>query len=509
MIQRIFRVTDAPYSARGDGRADDTGAIQRAVDAARRAGGGTVLFPRGTYLVTTVHVAHGMTLQGEAGAVLRRPARPPRASGAAETRIVEARKWMRMLSTERDAWDGAGDSPPLVVRGLTLDGNRGAQGAHGQYQLQQAHLLFLTARPRRPGRLRAVVENCHFRDSPADGVSVYTNCSVRVADCTAADCFRGVVVVTGGHTQVQMQRVRTTGAGLPTGIDVEVDGAGHGRSLRCEVTAEDLDLDGGFDVNASAGSVFRGARITSRYPFFFVAARGGTVEVRDSSFTVGELSDQVNRIVWPHRVTFTRCAFHVSEAAGRGEANRTFAALHVYFNISGTHERAQRLRLVDCNFAVHPSVEAGDTVYAVYTQHDHPGQDNVIAIQGGNIGSGFDQRFHLGSGGTLIVDGVERRAQADLPAPGQRFRGISRLAEGPAAASVTVDESHLAAAFASPSLRRLGGWTIVGDHPPERRAVPGRAGDRFRVRDGGAEWECSLGDAVAATWRRRPGQGHA
>jgi hypothetical protein len=502
VTQRIFRVTDAPYSARGDGRADDTAAIQRAVDAARRAGGGTVLFPRGTYMVTTVHVSHGMTLQGESGAVLRRPARPARASGPAEARIVEARKWMRMLSTERDAWDGAGDSPPLVVRGLTLDGNRTAQGAHGRYELQQAHLLFLTARTRRPGRLRAVVQNCHFRDSPGDGVSVFTNCSVRVTDCTAADCFRGAVVVTGGHSVVQIQRVRSTGAGLPTGIDVEVDGRGYGGSMVVEVTAEDLDLDGGFDVNAPPGSVFRGARITSRYPFLFVAAQGATVEVRDSSFTVGELSDQVNRIVWPHRVTFTRCAFHVSEAAGRGEANRTFAALHVFFNISGTNERHQRLRLVDCNFAVHPSIEAGDTVYAVYTQHDHPGQDNVIAIQGGNIGSGFDQRFHLGSGGTLVVDGVERRAQADAPAAPGPFRGISRLVESADAAPVTVDEAHLAAALASPALRGLPGWVIVGDRPPERRTVPGRVGDRYRLRDGRAAWECTHGDRVAATWRR-------
>jgi hypothetical protein len=44
-----FNVLD--YGARGNGSADDTNAIQAAIDAAHRAGGGTVDFPVGTYLV--------------------------------------------------------------------------------------------------------------------------------------------------------------------------------------------------------------------------------------------------------------------------------------------------------------------------------------------------------------------------------------------------------------------------------------------------------------------------
>ena len=38
------------FGARGDGRTKDTAAIQRAVDAAHEAGGGTVEVPAGTYL---------------------------------------------------------------------------------------------------------------------------------------------------------------------------------------------------------------------------------------------------------------------------------------------------------------------------------------------------------------------------------------------------------------------------------------------------------------------------
>lgn len=45
----IFDV--AKFGAKGDGRADDQGAIQRAIDAAEAAGGGVVFFPPGTYRV--------------------------------------------------------------------------------------------------------------------------------------------------------------------------------------------------------------------------------------------------------------------------------------------------------------------------------------------------------------------------------------------------------------------------------------------------------------------------
>jgi len=48
-----INVRGAPYGAVGDGKADDTRAIQDALDAAGAAGGGVVYVPTGTYLVRT------------------------------------------------------------------------------------------------------------------------------------------------------------------------------------------------------------------------------------------------------------------------------------------------------------------------------------------------------------------------------------------------------------------------------------------------------------------------
>ena len=50
----VYNVRD--YGAKGDGRTKDTAAIQRAIDAASAAGGGTVELPMGTYLSGTIYL---------------------------------------------------------------------------------------------------------------------------------------------------------------------------------------------------------------------------------------------------------------------------------------------------------------------------------------------------------------------------------------------------------------------------------------------------------------------
>ncbi|MBN2580768.1 MAG: hypothetical protein JXB10_17410 [Pirellulales bacterium] len=62
-------VTDS--GAMGDGKTLCTAAIQKAIDACAAAGGGTVLFPPGTYLSGTLTLKSRVTLHLEAGATLR------------------------------------------------------------------------------------------------------------------------------------------------------------------------------------------------------------------------------------------------------------------------------------------------------------------------------------------------------------------------------------------------------------------------------------------------------
>jgi hypothetical protein len=67
-VSRVFSV--AAFGAAGDGRALDTAAIHRAIEACSQAGGGQVLFPPGRYLSGTVHLRSRVALRLEAGATL-------------------------------------------------------------------------------------------------------------------------------------------------------------------------------------------------------------------------------------------------------------------------------------------------------------------------------------------------------------------------------------------------------------------------------------------------------
>jgi polygalacturonase len=61
-------VTDAPLfdvrdqGARGDGKAIDSDAVNRAIAAASSLGGGTIVFPAGRYLCFSIRLASAVTL---------------------------------------------------------------------------------------------------------------------------------------------------------------------------------------------------------------------------------------------------------------------------------------------------------------------------------------------------------------------------------------------------------------------------------------------------------------
>jgi polygalacturonase len=66
--QKIFDVRD--YGAKGDGVAQDTAAIQKALDECGNAGGGIVRFPAGVYLSQPIILRNATTVELDAGAML-------------------------------------------------------------------------------------------------------------------------------------------------------------------------------------------------------------------------------------------------------------------------------------------------------------------------------------------------------------------------------------------------------------------------------------------------------
>ena len=64
----VFSVRD--FGASGDGKAIDTPAVNKAIDAAVAAGGGTVLFPAGTYACFSIHLQSQIELHLQRGATI-------------------------------------------------------------------------------------------------------------------------------------------------------------------------------------------------------------------------------------------------------------------------------------------------------------------------------------------------------------------------------------------------------------------------------------------------------
>lgn len=66
--QRVFNVID--FGATGDGTTLDTRAINKAIEAASRAGGGTIFVPAGNYNCGSIHLKSNITIYLDQGAVL-------------------------------------------------------------------------------------------------------------------------------------------------------------------------------------------------------------------------------------------------------------------------------------------------------------------------------------------------------------------------------------------------------------------------------------------------------
>ena len=90
-LKAFISVTDAPFSAVGDGVANDSAAIQSAIDFVNTAGGGVVWFPLGTFLCNTpLELPNGVSLKGTGreGSIIRKDSTTTKAFTITATALV-------------------------------------------------------------------------------------------------------------------------------------------------------------------------------------------------------------------------------------------------------------------------------------------------------------------------------------------------------------------------------------------------------------------------------------
>ncbi len=372
------------YGAVGDGVSDDTAAIQSAVNAAIAFGGGAVLFPSGTYQVVSVNIQHGLELVGNGNSVIRRPNNQP--------------NWTRTFTTQNNLWDSTSDSPPLVIRDLIFDGNRSNQGEYTGYQLEQAHLLFLTAQTTKAGRLRAFVENCHFIECVADGTSQFTNVDLTITDCYMRNCFRGGLVVTGGFSRLRASNLIMKGEVNARSIDFEIDGGGFGGSLDVVAELTNIDTNSHFDVSVGGNSRvvcdnINFGDISNVRSFTIAVAGNAKLQISNSTFLIA--AGALNQMRFVSNISFSNVNFLLTNF---GSVTGQTIGIEVYSNDK------RLLKMNNCDFSIQAGSALADNFTPIFHTAGSSAEHKTI-LSNCSFGAGIDTAVAMSQGGYLAMDG--------------------------------------------------------------------------------------------------------
>ncbi|MDI6852074.1 MAG: glycosyl hydrolase family 28-related protein [Deltaproteobacteria bacterium] len=522
-------VKESRFGAKGDGVTDDTAAIQKAVDWVFAQGGGKISFPPGTYIVTSVNIREGITYEGH-GATIKRPDYLTDKIGR------KAAHWIRTFSNQKYKYCGQTDSRPLIIRGLTFDGSSQTQGPYQKHELEHAALVFLTGDNKCPGRLNAIVEDCVFRNGVGDALHAYVNTKVIMKDCLAENVFRGGFTLTGGHSIATVKNLTTRGRIDPTGIDVEVDGAGYGNSYKVEVYLENLNLeDGDFDVGVRDGSLVEGKNIIAEAPFHLYTKQSSA---RFSNCRFGVAPE--NRIIYPYKVTFQGCEFFVSARTKRQDYEWHSAAPVIAWNLSGSKETNQKLVFANCTFSLDAAHQRhpGTKYYGLLTGWDAIDLQNFLEVTGGRIAGNFDVGVGTYKRGghwrirgltiaaalpfswtgvadnygrsfcDILIDGVKINSSKYMHITGYGRPTENRLEQRNVV--IPAKSNFLSSTYGLEGNRYEGGRVIEGERPPtpETHGLPG---DVFRLKTGSGEWLCTKAGyyherakkTIPAVWQAR------
>lgn len=167
------------YGAKGDGIAKDTAAIQAAVDAAAKTGGGTVWLSPGTYLSGSIRLKSNITIQFATGATLKMS--PDNSDFDPDQRIAPTVTFGQALLSGDNVENVA------ITGGGIIDGNRTRRGGPKPIALKNSrHIAIRGLRMQNAPNYNISLMVCEYVD--IEGVTILN----AYADGIDPDCSRNV-----------------------------------------------------------------------------------------------------------------------------------------------------------------------------------------------------------------------------------------------------------------------------------------------------------------------------
>jgi polygalacturonase len=225
------------FGARGDGKTVDTPAVNRAIDAAHAAGGGTVLFPAGAYLCFSIRLQSNVALHLEQGATIL-AADPAQAKGGYD--LPEPNEWDMYQDFGHSHWRNS------LIWGIGVEN----VSITGPGLIDGRGLTRRSPRPRRPlqagdtpatlggGQTNARLQSPLGEDDPHSVMNGLGNKAISLK-LSRNITLRDFSVLNGGHFAL-----------LATGVDnLTID------NLKVDTNRDGFDIDSCRNVRISNSSV--------------------------------------------------------------------------------------------------------------------------------------------------------------------------------------------------------------------------------------------------------------
>jgi len=216
------------FGAKGDGKTLDTPAINKAIDAAAAAGGGTVRIPAGNYLSVSIHLKSNITLYLDQGATII--AASP--SDGVKYDSPEPNEWEKYQDFGHSHWHNSliwGENLSNVsILGPGMIWGKGLVRSGSQSRTQQQNDALNSARAREP-------KTPFGYPNPRDAVEAgWGNKSISLKLCRNV-IIRDVTILHGGHFAI-----------LATGVDnLTID------NLKIDTNRDGIDIDACRNVRVS------------------------------------------------------------------------------------------------------------------------------------------------------------------------------------------------------------------------------------------------------------------